>query len=263
MTRLHFAHANGFPAGSYRQLFEYLPDTWHIEAIDKIGHNPQFPVSRGWPFLIKELEHYLESHFDAPVYGVGHSFGGLLTYLTACHRPDLFKGVIMLDPPVVTGLMRHVAKAVRLTPFFDKITPAGKAAVRCTRWPKDTDLVQYFKQRGLFRHISEDIVGDYVASAIASNEDEHILAFDHQTEAEIFRTVPLNLPAYYNKFTVPGKLVTAEHSDVVKPSMVKQFIHKNGLLHTEFKGAGHMFPLEQPGETAKLIQRTIDNWEHG
>ena len=46
MKTIVFSHANGFPAGTYRLLF----DAWReagfaVHAIDKVGHDPRFPVT--------------------------------------------------------------------------------------------------------------------------------------------------------------------------------------------------------------------------
>ena len=37
------------------------------------------------------------------IIGIGHSLGGILTFLAAYRRPELFKGIIMLDPPQLMG----------------------------------------------------------------------------------------------------------------------------------------------------------------
>ena len=43
---LVFSHANGFPAGTYRQLFEFWRDAgWRVVALDQFGHDEHFPVS--------------------------------------------------------------------------------------------------------------------------------------------------------------------------------------------------------------------------
>ena len=39
---LVFSHANGFPAGTYRQLFKIWRDAgWRVLAVDKFGHDPR------------------------------------------------------------------------------------------------------------------------------------------------------------------------------------------------------------------------------
>ena len=39
---LVFSHANGFPAGTYRVLFEqWRAAGWHVLAPEKFGHDPR------------------------------------------------------------------------------------------------------------------------------------------------------------------------------------------------------------------------------
>ncbi|MFM7505218.1 MAG: hypothetical protein ACKO3M_01400, partial [Rubrivivax sp.] len=45
-----FSHANGFPAGTYRVLFEaWQAAGWRVLALPRLGHDERFPVTSGWP----------------------------------------------------------------------------------------------------------------------------------------------------------------------------------------------------------------------
>ena len=49
MKTIVFSHANSFPAGCYRLLFErWRAAGWRVEALDRFGHDPQFPVTPDW-----------------------------------------------------------------------------------------------------------------------------------------------------------------------------------------------------------------------
>lgn len=99
-----FSHANGFPAGTYRVLFEAWRAAGHaVHAIDKLGHDPHYPVTDNWPRLRDQLVDFVQAQTDGPVFFVGHSLGGLLSLLAACHRPTLAAGVVMLDSPIFAG----------------------------------------------------------------------------------------------------------------------------------------------------------------
>ncbi|MCC2615850.1 alpha/beta hydrolase [Aestuariibacter halophilus] len=259
-VHLHFAHANGFPAGSYRRLLQELPDNIQVWALDKFGHNPAFPVARDWLNQARELWHYLDQHTQQPVFLVGHSFGAVVSYLAASERPERCRGLIMLDPPLVTGLTRHVFKLFQRTPLIDKVTPAGKASVRNTQWAPDTDLVEYFAGKGLFQGMEPACIADYVSSATTHLGDKQTLTFDHQVEAELFRTVPTNLPRHYGRYKGPGVVITGELTEVCKPALINPFIKGNGFEHRVFAGGGHMFPLQQPDNVAELLQYYINRW---
>ncbi len=102
---LHFAHANGFPAGAYTKLLKSLQMDYEVIAVPMLGHHSQYPLDDNWAGLVEELIDYIEQHAHQPVIGVGHSLGSILTFLAANRRPELFSRIIMLDPPLVYG--RH------------------------------------------------------------------------------------------------------------------------------------------------------------
>jgi pimeloyl-ACP methyl ester carboxylesterase len=258
---LHFAHANGFPAGSYQQIFKQFPDDFEVHALPKFAHSERFPVNANLANQVLELTDYLTHTVAKPVYVVGHSMGAVVSFMTACERPDLIKGVIMLDPPIASGLARIAFRLLKYSPLIDKFSPAGKAKVRCQSWPLGTDLVAYFKAKALFNNFQLACIQDYVEAAIDEREGRLQLNFDAQIEASIYRNVPHNINQYYKRLAVPGLLVTGSHSDVCIPSMLGTFIKKSKMEHLVFEGGGHMFPLEKPQQVAKIITDRIRVWE--
>lgn len=262
-TNLHFAHANGFPAGSYQQIFSQFPDDFEVHALPKFAHSEQFPVNANLGNLAAELIDYLVKTVGKPVYVVGHSMGAVVSFMAACERPDLIKGVIMLDPPIASGLSRIVFKLLKYSPLIDKFSLAGKAKVRCQSWPLGTDLVAYFKAKTLFKNFQLECIQDYVSSAIDEREGKLQLNFDAQIEASIYRNVPHNINQYYKRLSVPSLLVTGRHSDVCIPALLATFIKKSKMEHLIFEDGGHMFPLEKPQQVANLITEKIRLWESG
>ena len=52
---LVFSHANGFPALTYRLLFEAWADHgYKVLYVPMFGHNPAYPVTSNWPHLRDE-----------------------------------------------------------------------------------------------------------------------------------------------------------------------------------------------------------------
>lgn len=259
---LHFAHANGFPAGSYRKLWQYLPEGIEVFAHDKFGHDRHFPVNENWHNQVQELIQVLEQCSDEPVYLVGHSFGGVISFLASCQRPDLVKGLIMLDPPIMVGLMSHVFRLLKKTPWIDKLTPSGKSKLRKVSWQDHSTVVDYFKPKTLFRHFDPDCLQDYVDSAIQQDGKGARLAYLQEVETAIFRNIPHNLNLFRGQLAVPARLFTAQHTNACFPPMVRRLLKQQPRLeHKMIKGVGHMFPLEKPQLTAQLITDTIAQWE--
>ncbi len=257
---LHFAHANGFPLGSYQQLFKHLGDNFKIFGKDKFAHDPAYPVNDNLTNLADEMIEYLQTQVKQPVYLVGHSMGGVLSFITACQRPDLVKGLIMLDPPITSGPARLMFKYLKKTAWIDKYTPAGKTKMRCQSWPLGTDVVAYFKAKALFKNFTLACIQDYVDAVIDQKEDKLVLNYDAQIETSIYRNVPHNLNRYYRKLTVPGLLLTGADSEVCTPTFLARFVKKTQIAQRKVQGGGHMFPMEQPENVAAIIAQTIMSW---
>lgn len=258
-----FVHANGFPANSYAKLFTHLSDNIELIALDKFAHNPEFPLNNNWGNLVDELIHYTETErakvaSNLPIVLVGHSFGAVISYLACCQKPALFSGLIMLDPPLITGLAGRVFRLAKKTKIIDKITPAGKTKIRNTKWHHKTDLVQYFKKRALFKNMDDECIADYVRAVTRKHHGEISLHFDVKVEADIFRTIPDNLHKQYGKLETPSYLLTGKYTEVCTQKRRNHFIKGNvGMTHEEFDFGGHMFPLEKPIQVASRINDLI------
>ena len=262
---INFVHANGFPAGSYQTLFNYFPEQYQIIAHEKYGHNKQYPVENNWQPLVDELicfvKNQLAIHQQEQVISVGHSFGGVLSFIAACQQPHLFKGLVMLDPPVVTGKTAFAMKFIKKTRLIDKFSPSGKALVRRTSWPLGTDVAKLFSKRSLFKNFDERCLADYVNHGIIERNEQLELAFSAQVEADIFRNLAENLSSYKDKLHIPATLVYAEQTDFCPHKFFKKFTKLNKNIKLTTTPGGHMFPLEQPEKTAKLITTIIEAYK--
>ena len=255
---LHFAHANGFPSASYNKLFKALPDTFQLLALDKFGHTTRFPINNNWRNQAEEMLEYVDKNTapDQKVYAVGHSFGAIVSYIAVSLRPEKFIGLIMLDPPLATGFSRHVFALAKKFKLVNKITPARLALRRKRSWHYQTDLVDYFSKRGLFKSMDPDCIADYVTAVIRRKGDQQVLDFDPAIEAEVFRTIPDDLHRYAGHLTCPATLITGEQTKVCLPILRNDFINRNRLTHLTMPG-GHMFPLENPLGVAQQITQII------
>ncbi|MFN8953589.1 MAG: alpha/beta hydrolase, partial [Burkholderiales bacterium] len=56
MARIIFSHANSFPASTYQVLLDNLRQRgFVVDAVEKFGHDPQYPVTNNWPHLVQQL----------------------------------------------------------------------------------------------------------------------------------------------------------------------------------------------------------------
>ncbi|MCP4990180.1 MAG: alpha/beta hydrolase [Colwellia sp.] len=259
---INFAHANGFPAGSYQTLFSYLPKDLKVIALEQYGHDSQRPVNHNWQAQVEELISYVESQQinGSKVICLGHSFGGVISFIACCQRPDLFNGLIMLDPPALSGVNALAARLIKKTKWIDKFSPAGRAKNRRAAWPLGTDITKLFSGRKLFKPFDKRCLTDYVNHGISEKNNQLALAFDAHVEAEIFRNIPCNLSSYKNKLTVPAALVYGTTTDVFPHQIFKRFIKLNKQIKLQTIVGGHMFPMESPEKTARLITEIINSF---
>lgn len=263
-TLINFVHANGFPAGSYRALFNYLPKEYKVVSHEKYGHNTQYPVKDNWQPLVDELISFVKQQLlinnQQQVINVGHSFGGVIAFIAACQHPQLFKGLIMLDPPVLTGGTAVAVKLLKKTRFIDKLSPAGKAKARRTQWPLGTDVAKLFAHRQLFKNFDRRCLDDYISHGVVERNNQLELVFSAQVEADIFRNLAVNLSSYKNQLNIPASLIYADKTDVFPHIYFKKFVKLNKNINLKVTQGGHMFPLESPKDTAQLITDTIARW---
>jgi len=259
-TLINFVHANGFPAASYQTFFHYFSKDYRLTANPQYGHNPKYPLDNNWKNLVQELIDYIRQQGE-PVVCLGHSFGGVLSYMAACQQPQLFKGLIMLDPPVMTGPLAKLMGLLKHTPLIDKVTPAGKAEIRRNNWPAGSNMVNQFANRKLFRHFDKRCLEDYARHCVTERNQRLELNFSPEIEAGIFRSLPTDLSRYKNKLTVPAALIYGEKSDLYPHYIFKRFARTNNIQIKRIAKAGHMFPLERPEESARLIESLIRGWQ--
>ena len=166
----------------------------------------------------------------------------------------------MLDPPVLSGVGALAARLLKKTKWIDKFSPAGRAENRRSKWPLGTDIGSTFTRRKLFREFDSRCLGDYITYGISERNNQLELTFDAQVEADIFRNIPSNLSSYKNKLTIPATLIHGNTTDVFPHHVFRNFIKLNKHIKLKTITGGHMFPLENPEKTAKLIAEIIKDF---
>lgn len=193
---IHFAHGNGFPSLCYKQLLEQLETRFDCCFIDKIGHDPDYPVGENWHNLVAEIIASIKRQAEQPVIAVGHSLGGVLSLLAAIEQPQLFKAVIMLDSPLIGAFKSSMVRLAKTLGIIDRVTPAFRTKKRREHWQNYEQLISYLKTRDLFKTFTEECLNDYIKYGLEYKEDGYYLRFDRHIEYQIYRTIPHVIPRY-------------------------------------------------------------------
>ncbi|GIU82769.1 MAG: alpha/beta hydrolase [Acidobacteria bacterium] len=254
---IHFAHANGFPALSYKKLFSELADEFDIFFLERHGHNPEFPVTDNWTFLKDELRVEIEKRYTEPVIGVGHSLGGILHLLVSVERPDLYEQIVLLDSPIISRPASGFLKLAKKTRLIEKFSPAGSTKFRKNFWQSREEAFEYFKNKPRFRDFDTDVLKDYIQHGLVQNNSGFELFFNPLIETKIYLTIPDNLPEIYEKISVPFSFIKGSRSLESRLAGLA-YTKKHPLLKAFLKVKGsHLFPFENPTDTARAVKKAI------
>ena len=257
--QVFFAHANGFPSATYGKLFAGLAPDYEISHLPQHGHDPRFPVGDNWLHLVDELIHHLEQQ-DGPVWGVGHSLGGVLHLHAALRCPQLYRGVVMLDSPVLTRADQWVIRLAKRLGFIDRSTPAGRTAGRREVFEDIDQARTYFSGKTLFRAFDPECLEAYLQHGLRQEGQALRLSFDPAIEMSIYRSIPHTRPAHHAQLNVPLAMVRGSHSRIVKAHHALA-VQRMPQGENHSVPGGHMFPFERPDETAQLIRTLFKRWQ--
>lgn len=260
-----FSHANSYPSGTYRVLFEHWREAgYEVRAIEKFGHDPDYPVTSNWPHLRNQLVHFVERDVKRPVYFVGHSLGGYLSLMAAAKRPDLARGVVMLDSPVLSGLLARGILFAKMTGLTGQVSPGRISKSRRHRWPSPDDAREHFLSKPMFARWDRRVLDDYIhfgIEPIPTSRQGHGLSFRREVETAIYNTLPHHLSRTLRERPLgcPAAFIGGTQSvEVQRVGMyATQRITQGRISWLE---GTHLYPFEKPDETAAEVLRWIDEF---
>jgi pimeloyl-ACP methyl ester carboxylesterase len=262
---IHFSHANGFPASTYRTIFAELSDDYDVRFIERFGHDARYPVSRDWPHLVEQLLDDIGARFTQPVWLVGHSLGGYLSLMAALKRPQWVRGVVMLDSPLIAGWRSSLLGVTQWTGLDERLSPAAVTRTRRTHWTSRDDAWRHFKSKRAFARWDERMLADYIDFGIPQVDASgaRALAFNREVEYRIYRTLPRTISArLVHGAPVPVGFVAGTRSREVRQVGLDATRRTVGP-HFEWMEGSHLFPMERPVETARAVQRLLRRLDAG
>lgn len=253
---LLFAHANGYPPGSYQQLFDALGSAFAIRAIE---HRPlwagrQPPARLRWSLFADDLLAAVERHFSQPVWVMGHSMGATTALLAAVRAPQRFAGLVLLDP---VFLPTRFVVATRLSsPARLKKMPLIRRTLTRPEIFDDLDSAfDFYRGKRAFRGLSDEALRNYVAaSKQAAAEGGVQLRYSAAWEAAVYASPP-RVAGLLKRLSVPTLGLRGKSSDTLLPEVWQRWAKWQPAATLRELPGGHLFPLENPGDTAKA---TID-----
>ncbi len=257
MAVIVFSHANGFPAGTYRVILEAWRAAGHrVLALDKFGHDPKHPVTSNWPHVRDELIGFVEREAPGrPVQLVGHSLGGYLSLLVACHRPDLAAAVVLLDSPVVGGWRARALRFGKATGLVRRFSPGKVSHARRHAWPSAEHALAHFAAKPAFARWDPRVLADYIACGIEPAGDGGVrLSFSREIETSFYNTLPHHFDRVLKRH--PPRCPVGFVGGLRSPENRQAGLAVTQAVvgdHLSWIDGSHLFPMEHPQATADAV----------
>jgi pimeloyl-ACP methyl ester carboxylesterase len=262
MSLVIFSHANSFSASTYDVLFRSLRSRgFLVQAVDKFGHDPAYPVSNNWPALVQQLHDFAVREVDKagePAYLVGHSLGGFLSAMCAARHPQLARGVLLLDSPLLGGWKAHALRAAKRTPLVGSISPGAVSRKRKNRWPSREAALEHFRHKKAFARWDPQVLADYITHGTRDEDGQCVLDFDRDIETLIYNTLPDNMDALLKSHPLrcPVAFIGGLQSDEIR-QVGMAMTTKVTEGRVSMLSGSHLFPMEKPVATAAAIEAAL------
>jgi len=271
---LHFAHANGYPPGCYRALLDSFTPHFRVLAscMRPLWQPPADPQElRDWTGFADDMIAALEADErtrTGGVVAVGHSLGAFVTLIAAARRPDLFRALVLIEPPFLLWWHRAALKVFRY--FAPRRFPlVDRTLRRREHWDSVEEVFRYFREKKVFHRIGDEVLEDYarygtrLAPASPDEPARHrgrVLAYGKHWEARVYLSI-VNHQPWLRRCRVPVVAVRGGDSDTLLPRAWRRW---QGVAPShcfvEIPGAGHLLPFEEPEVTAACIIDRLAGW---
>lgn len=277
LSPIHFAHANGFTAGTYQQMLRSLAQVRNVYALNHRATwmtspqkpDPQFDWGSAADDLIAGLDAIrlrnqhksVSAHSTAPqkFIGIGHSLGAVMTLIAATRRPDLFEKIVLIEPVLYPTASMYVLKMMPLALRYRYLSLAKRTLLRRDVWSNHSDFIEYHASKPAFGGISQGVMYDYAQYGLKPRTDEDMaFVFPKTWEAHVFATVP-NVWGHLKNLRVPCTCIRASDSErwIPPKSWDKWQKLRPDLPLLTLQDMGHLAPLQQPEVVAEFLKNLL------
>jgi pimeloyl-ACP methyl ester carboxylesterase len=261
---LHFAHATGFNAQTYQSLLQPLSERFHVHASDARGHGltvlgtaPGMP--RGWTVFRDDLLAFLDDIGGKPLILAGHSMGAIVSLMVAVARPELVRGLVLVEPVLVPSM--HLGRLLGLLGIRGmEPSLADRAAKRRDTFASLDMALAAYRGRGAFKTWPEEMIRDYLEGGMTldSTTGNAHLTCTPAWEADTFRGTPLGAAKLSRLVKCPVTLIHGENG-TAPAGEVQRFLSGHPATRVvKVAGASHFLPMERPDIVHEEIGRLTD-----
>jgi pimeloyl-ACP methyl ester carboxylesterase len=259
-----FLHATGFNARTYAQLLAPLGERFHVLALDLRGHGlTHLPTRRlgydSWNRHRDDVIELADKHLPAAAVFAGHSLGGAVSLLVAGKRPDLARGLALLDPVILPAPMARMM-ALPFAPLLaQRAFPIARMAARRREHFDSLEAAQAaLTGRGIFKSFSPEMLADYVGDGFMEAPDGGVrLRCSPKWEAATFAAQRHNALGAFSRVRGPIVILRAETGSTCSPAAVRKIIARRPDVRiATVEGSTHGLPMER-GDRCRAAIETV------
>jgi pimeloyl-ACP methyl ester carboxylesterase len=257
-------HANGMCAATWTLVAELLANEYRVIAIDARGHGDSsaptapdgYPMQAFVDDLVGVTRALLAEAGHARIaYGIGSSFGGIVTAVAEATSPGLFERIAMLDPPIHPD----TALRARLDPTGGIVDPRPQIAAQARRrtaiWPSRDAARSAWISKPMFAQWQPRAFDLYLQEGFRDRSDGAVeLKCRPDVEATIFANSG-DLDIYAVAPTIDAPVLLVRAANGMLPAQA--FEHLSSLLPRctlIAPAVGHLMPIESPEVTVRLLR---------
>ena len=257
---LHFLHANGYPPGCYKSLFELLQTQYHVFGmlLRPLWEGSKPEEIHNWHIFSDDLLRFLTSRPE-PVIGVGHSIGAIVTLRAALRDPGKFRALVLIDPVLFVPSFMLKWQLVRMLGLGDRLHPLIPGAKKRRRTFDDLQTVfRGYRTRPVFRYMSDENLRIFIEGITQpAGDGTYKLLYSPEWEAQIYRTGMHDFDIWRGlpNLNIPILFIRGAETDTFLESaaaFVKRKQPKAQMVTLE--KSTHILPLERPREVFDIMQ---------
>lgn len=255
---LHFGHATGFNANTYRRLLEPLMAHANIWAWDMRGHGKSITQDlevSSWKSYYQDMDALL-AHIGAPVILAGHSVGAVCAAAGAVQRPEQVKSLVLIDPVFIMDKEVWWMRLGALLGMTDRHFLAQSAAKRRSNFPSREMALKAYRGRGVFKTFPLLWIEDYLEAGLIETDEGFTLACKREFESSSYAQTERWARRLLRRIKSPLQVIAAENGSTM--SKGSERIFKRTLPNAAFERlpeTSHMLVMERP---EMIQQRLID-----
>ena len=248
-----FLHATGFLPWLWHPLARKLSPPYRIIAPYFCDHREASPEEGGlsWLTLARDLADFHHAmNLDHP-FLVGHSMGATVMLLANARFGLASRGMVLIEPILLPEDFYRLQITVEQHPL------ASKSIKRKNHWNDAAAAGDYARSRALFRNWDEEMLELYLRHGLKPAAGGGLqLTCSPEREAALFMGGMQYDPwPELTKVTCPVLVLEGELSDnrhfIDLPKATAMFPRGT---HRVVAGAGHLVPMEKPGEVTEIIR---------